>query len=106
MSAGRALPQLFCAITRTNSRTHAIIRANLDRSPLFAGEISGVGPRYCPWIEDKGPRFAGRDGHQIFLEPEGLDDSTIYPNGISTSLAAGVQLATGRCIVGVARARI
>ena len=72
--AAAPLPQLFCAITRTNARTHDIIRANLDRSPLFAGEISGIGPRYCPSIEDKVHRFADRDGHQIFLEPEGLDD--------------------------------
>ncbi len=81
MSEGRAAPQLFCAITRTTPRTHTIIRANLDRSPLFAGEISGIGPRYCPSIEDKVHRFADRDSHQIFLEPEGLDDPAIYPNG-------------------------
>ena len=106
MSAGRAAPQLFCAITRTNARTHAIIRANLDRSPLFAGEISGVGPRYCPSIEDKVHRFADRDGHQIFLEPEGLDDPAIYPNGISTSLPEDVQLAMVRSMAGLERAEI
>ena len=106
MSAGRVAPQLFCAITRTNARTHAIIRANLDRSPLFAGEISGVGPRYCPSIEDKVHRFADRDGHQIFLEPEGLDDPTIYPNGISTSLPEDVQLAMVRSMAGLERAEI
>ena len=106
MSDGRALPQLFCAITRTNARTHEIIRANLDRSPLFAGEISGVGPRYCPSIEDKVHRFADRDGHQIFLEPEGLNDPTIYPNGISTSLPEDVQLAMIRSMAGLERAEI
>jgi tRNA uridine 5-carboxymethylaminomethyl modification enzyme len=106
MSEGRILPQLFCAISRTNSRTHEIIRANLDRSPLFAGEISGVGPRYCPSIEDKVHRFADRDGHQIFLEPEGLDDPAIYPNGISTSLPEDVQLAMVRSMAGLERAEI
>ena len=106
LSEGRAAPQLFCAITRTNARTHAIIRANLDRSPLFAGEISGVGPRYCPSIEDKVHRFADREGHQIFLEPEGLDDHAIYPNGISTSLPEDVQLAMVRSMAGLERAQI
>ena len=106
LSPGRVAPQLFCAVTRTNELTHAIIRAALDRSPLFAGEISGVGPRYCPSIEDKVHRFADRDGHQIFLEPEGLDDSTIYPNGISTSLPDDVQLAMVRSMAGLERAEI
>jgi tRNA uridine 5-carboxymethylaminomethyl modification enzyme len=106
MGAGRVAPQLFCAITRTNARTHEIIRANLDRSPLFAGEISGVGPRYCPSIEDKVHRFGDRDGHQIFLEPEGLDDPAIYPNGISTSLPEDVQLAMVRSMVGLERVEI
>jgi tRNA uridine 5-carboxymethylaminomethyl modification enzyme len=106
MSAGRVAPQLFCAITRTNARTHGIIRANLDRSPLFAGAISGVGPRYCPSIEDKVHRFADRDGHQIFLEPEGLDDPAVYPNGISTSLPEDVQLAMVRSMAGLERAEI
>ena len=106
MSAGRVLPQLFCAITRTNARSHAIVRANLGRSPLFAGEISGIGPRYCPSIEDKVHRFADRDGHQVFLEPEGLDDATIYPNGISTSLPADVQLAMVRSMAGLERVEI
>ncbi len=76
---GARLPQLRCAITRTNARTHEIIRANFDRSPLFAGAIEGRGPRYCPSIEDKVKRFADRDAHQIFLEPEGLDDPLVYP---------------------------
>jgi len=106
MSDGRGGPELFCAITRTNERTHGIIRANLDRSPLFAGEISGIGPRYCPSIEDKVHRFADRDGHQIFLEPEGLGDPTVYPNGISTSLPADVQLAMVRSMAGLERAEI
>jgi tRNA uridine 5-carboxymethylaminomethyl modification enzyme len=106
MSEGRVLPQLFCAITRTNARTHEIIRASLDRSPLFAGEISGVGPRYCPSIEDKVHRFAGREGHQVFLEPEGLDDHAVYPNGISTSLPEDVQLAMVRSMAGLERAEI
>jgi tRNA uridine 5-carboxymethylaminomethyl modification enzyme len=106
LGPGRVAPQLSCAITRTNARTHAIIRRSLSRSPLFAGEISGVGPRYCPSIEDKVHRFGDRDGHQIFLEPEGLDDSTIYPNGISTSLPADVQLELVRSIAGLERAEI
>jgi tRNA uridine 5-carboxymethylaminomethyl modification enzyme len=106
MSAGRCNPQLFCAITRTNARTHDIIRASLDRSPLFAGEIQGVGPRYCPSIEDKVHRFGDRDGHQIFLEPEGLDDIAVYPNGISTSLPEDVQRAMVRTMPGLERAEI
>lgn len=103
---GRPAPQLFCAITRTNAATHDIIRGNLDRSPLFAGDISGVGPRYCPSIEDKVHRFADRDGHQVFLEPEGLDDNAVYPNGISTSLPEDVQLAMVRSMAGLERAEI
>ena len=99
-------PQLTCAITRTTPRTHDIIRANFDRSPLFAGAIEGRGPRYCPSIEDKVKRFAGRDAHQIFLEPEGLDDPLVYPNGISTSLPADVQEAFVRSIPGLERAEI
>src|SRR6185295_8107263 len=78
--------QLPCWVTHTNERTHAIIRGALDRSPMFTGVIQGVGPRYCPSIEDKIHRFAGKTGHQIFLEPEGLNTNEIYPNGISTSL--------------------
>jgi tRNA uridine 5-carboxymethylaminomethyl modification enzyme len=99
-------PQLACAITRTSDATHEIIEANFDRSPLFAGAIEGRGPRYCPSIEDKVRRFGGRDGHQIFLEPEGLDDPTVYPNGISTSLPEDVQEAFVRTIPGLERARI
>ncbi|HST36921.1 MAG TPA: tRNA uridine-5-carboxymethylaminomethyl(34) synthesis enzyme MnmG [Allosphingosinicella sp.] len=106
MSEGRLAPQLFCAITRTNPQTHAIIRDNLRNSPLFAGEISGIGPRYCPSIEDKVHRFADRDGHQVFLEPEGLDDAAVYPNGISTSLPEDVQLAMVRSMAGLERAEI
>lgn len=106
MSDRRPAPQLFCAIARTNSHTHALIRDNLDRSPLFAGDISGVGPRYCPSIEDKVHRFGDRDGHQIFLEPEGLDDIAVYPNGISTSLPADVQRAMVRTMAGLERAEI
>jgi tRNA uridine 5-carboxymethylaminomethyl modification enzyme len=100
------VPQLRCAITRTSERTHDIIRANFDRSPLFAGAIEGRGPRYCPSIEDKVKRFANRDAHQIFLEPEGLDDPLVYPNGISNSLPADVQEAFVRTIPGLERAQI
>jgi len=96
-------PQLACAITRTNARTHELIEGNFDRSPLFAGAIEGRGPRYCPSIEDKVKRFGGRDGHQIFLEPEGLDDTLVYPNGISTSLPEDVQRLFLRTIAGLER---
>jgi tRNA uridine 5-carboxymethylaminomethyl modification enzyme len=106
MTTSRTLPQLFCAITRTTAETHAIIRANLDRSPLFSGAIDAMGPRYCPSIEDKIHRFVDRDGHQIFLEPEGLDDALIYPNGISTSLPHDVQAAMIASIPGLERCRI
>lgn len=106
MSRGRVLPQLFCAVTRTNARTHDIIRGGLHRSPLFSGAIAGQGPRYCPSIEDKIHRFGDRDGHQIFLEPEGLDDPLIYPNGISTSLPVDVQTALIHSIEGLESARI
>jgi tRNA uridine 5-carboxymethylaminomethyl modification enzyme len=100
------LPQLACAITRTVDQTHDVIRENFDRSPLFAGAIEGRGPRYCPSIEDKIRRFGDRDGHQIFLEPEGLDDSLVYPNGISTSLPADVQQHFVGTIPGLERAEI
>ena len=98
--------QVACWITHTNARTHEIIRAGLDRSPLFTGVIKGVGPRYCPSIEDKVVRFAQRASHQIFLEPEGLETTEIYPNGISTSLPFDVQLALVRTLPGCARADI
>ncbi|MEO1169364.1 MAG: tRNA uridine-5-carboxymethylaminomethyl(34) synthesis enzyme MnmG [Pseudomonadota bacterium] len=105
-TAQRQNPEVFCAITRTNTRTHDIIRKSLDRSPLFSGEIQGEGPRYCPSIEDKIHRFGDRDGHQIFLEPEGLDDPNIYPNGISTSMPADVQLEFLRTIEGLEKVEI
>jgi len=97
----RYRPQVFCAVARTNHRTHDVIRGGLDRSPLFSGAIGAQGPRYCPSIEDKIHRFGDRDGHQIFLEPEGLDDHTIYPNGVSTSLPVDVQWAMMRSIEGL-----
>ena len=97
----RTVPQIFCAITHTNGKSHAIIAANLDRSPLFTGAIGAAGPRYCPSIEDKIHRFADRDGHQVFLEPEGLDSVLVYPNGISTSLPADVQLSMLRTMEGL-----
>ncbi|MET4593475.1 MULTISPECIES: tRNA uridine-5-carboxymethylaminomethyl(34) synthesis enzyme MnmG [unclassified Sphingomonas] len=103
MTATRPLPQIACAITRTTDETHAIIRAAFDRSPLFTGAIEAAGPRYCPSIEDKVHRFGDRDGHQIFLEPEGLDDSTVYPNGLSTSLPTEVQAAMLATIPGLER---
>jgi tRNA uridine 5-carboxymethylaminomethyl modification enzyme len=106
LSSGRGVPQIFCAITRTSQRTHDIIRANLDRSPLFSGAIGAQGPRYCPSIEDKIHRFGDRDGHQVFLEPEGLDTHLVYPNGISTSLPIDVQLAFVRSMAGLERAEI
>jgi tRNA uridine 5-carboxymethylaminomethyl modification enzyme len=106
LGSGRVAPQLFCAVTRTNAATHEVIRRGLDRSPLFSGAIEGRGPRYCPSIEDKVTRFGDRDGHQIFLEPEGLDDATVYPNGISTSLPLDVQQAMIRTIAGLERAEI
>lgn len=102
----RCLPQLACAVTRTGAATHDVIRAALHRSPLFAGAIEGSGPRYCPSVEDKIARFGDRDGHQVFLEPEGLDDATVYPNGISTSLPADVQQALVATIRGLERAAI
>ncbi|MDE2373759.1 MAG: tRNA uridine-5-carboxymethylaminomethyl(34) synthesis enzyme MnmG, partial [Hyphomicrobiales bacterium] len=98
--------QVECGITRTTPQTHAIIRANVHRSPMYSGQIQSRGPRYCPSIEDKIVRFGERDGHQIFLEPEGLDDSTIYPNGISTSLPEEVQRAVVASIPGLERARM
>ena len=99
-------PQIQCGITRTTSATHEVIRANVHRSPMYSGQIKSSGPRYCPSIEDKIVRFGDRDGHQIFLEPEGLDDSTVYPNGISTSLPEEVQLAILATIPGLERVRM
>jgi tRNA uridine 5-carboxymethylaminomethyl modification enzyme len=99
-------PQIQCGITRTTASTHEVIRANVHRSPMYSGQIKSTGPRYCPSIEDKIVRFGDRDGHQIFLEPEGLDDSTVYPNGISTSLPEEVQLAILASIPGLESVRM
>jgi tRNA uridine 5-carboxymethylaminomethyl modification enzyme len=99
-------PQIECGITRTTAKVHELIRGNLHRSAMYSGDIQGTGPRYCPSIEDKVVRFGDRDGHQIFLEPEGLDDSTVYPNGISTSLPEDVQLAFLAEIPGLERVRM
>lgn len=99
-------PQIQCGITRTNPATHEVIRANVHRSPMYSGQIKSSGPRYCPSIEDKIVRFGDRDGHQIFLEPEGLDDTTVYPNGISTSLPEDVQLAILATIPGLERVKM
>ena len=99
-------PQMLCHLTYTNSETHAIIRDNLDRSPMYSGIIEGVGPRYCPSIEDKVVRFADKPRHQIFVEPEGLDTNEYYPNGISTSLPVDVQAAILRTIPGLEHARM
>jgi tRNA uridine 5-carboxymethylaminomethyl modification enzyme len=101
MTAAITTPQISCHITRTTDETHRIIRENLSRSAMYSGEIKGRGPRYCPSIEDKIVRFGDRDGHQIFLEPEGLDDHTVYPNGISTSLPEDAQLAFLKTIPGL-----
>ena len=105
-SRSRHPRQVSCWITQTNSRTHDIIRSGLDRSPMFTGVIAGVGPRYCPSIEDKIHRFAGKDSHQIFLEPEGLDTHEMYPQGVSTSLPFDIQLALVRSIRGLENAHI
>ncbi len=100
------VPQIACGITRTNERTHAIIRDNVHRSAMYSGQIEGSGPRYCPSVEDKIVKFGDRDGHQIFLEPEGLDDPTVYPNGISTSLPADIQAQFIATIEGLEQATI
>ena len=100
------VPQVDCGVTFTTPATHAIIRENLDKSAVYSGAIDGVGPRYCPSIEDKVVRFADKSRHQIFLEPEGLDDHTVYPNGISTSLPRSVQAAMLKTIPGLERAEI
>ena len=86
LTAKIEVPQIECGVTYTTEATHALIRANLHQAPMYSGQIGSTGPRYCPSIEDKVVKFAGRERHQIFLEPEGLDDPTVYPNGISTSL--------------------
>lgn len=99
-------PQIECGITRTTNATHEVIRANVHRSPMYSGQIQSRGPRYCPSIEDKIVRFGNRDGHQVFLEPEGLDDTTVYPNGISTSLPEEVQLAILKTIPGLENTRM
>ena len=106
MSKGPTARQISCGITHTNAKTHEIIKKNLDRSAMYGGMIDGVGPRYCPSIEDKIVRFADKDSHQIFLEPEGADDHTIYPNGISTSLPEDVQEDYVRSIVGLENAKV
>lgn len=106
LTAAISRPQIDCYVTATTPETHAIIRDNLHRSAMFSGAITGRGPRYCPSIEDKITRFADRESHQIFLEPEGLDDPTVYPNGISTSLPADVQLSFIRSIPGLETAAI
>jgi len=106
MNRTPSLRQISCGITHTNSRTHDIIRANLGRSAIYGGHIEGAGPRYCPSIEDKVVRFSERSSHQIFLEPEGLDTDTVYPNGISTSLPIEVQEAYVRTIRGLENARV
>ena len=102
----RSVPQLFCAMSRTNAQTHDIIRSGLHRSPLFGGDIEGRGPRYCPSIEDKIFRFGDREGHQVFLEPEGIDSHLIYPNGISTSLPTDIQAAMVRSMIGLEQCEI
>jgi tRNA uridine 5-carboxymethylaminomethyl modification enzyme len=106
LTAGITTPQIVCHITGTTPSTHALIRDNLHRAPLYTGQIESTGPRYCPSIEDKVVRFGARERHQIFLEPEGLDDDTVYPNGISTSLPEDVQRALLRTIPGLEDARM
>lgn len=106
LTKARLNPQVFCAITRTTQAGHDAIRANLHRSPLFSGAIAAAGPRYCPSIEDKIHRFGDREGHQVFLEPEGLDTHVVYPNGISTSLPVDVQETVVRSMPGCGRAEI
>ncbi len=106
LSREPACRQIACGVTETNARTHDIIRANLSRSAMYGGRIEGVGPRYCPSIEDKVVRFADKGSHQVFLEPEGLDTTTVYPNGISTSLPVDVQELYVRSIQGLENAQI
>ena len=106
LSKGVSARQVSCGITHTNERTHDIIRENLERSAMYGGHIDGVGPRYCPSIEDKIVRFSDKTSHQIFLEPEGLTTDTVYPNGISTSLPEDVQLEYVHSIFGLENAEI
>ncbi|MCW2315084.1 tRNA uridine 5-carboxymethylaminomethyl modification enzyme [Rhodoblastus acidophilus] len=106
LSSGVANPQVSCGVTYTNAETHEIIRRNIHRAPIYSGQISGRGPRYCPSIEDKVVRFSDRESHQVFLEPEGLDDGVVYPNGISTSLPEDVQADFIRTIPGLEHVRI
>lgn len=106
MTMGTSIPQVRCGIVRTISKTHEIVLKNISRSPMYSGQIESRGPRYCPSIEDKIVRFGERDGHQVFLEPEGLDVDTIYPNGISTALPAYIQEELVRSIPGLEKARI
>ncbi|WP_209598993.1 tRNA uridine-5-carboxymethylaminomethyl(34) synthesis enzyme MnmG [Ruegeria sp. HKCCSP351] len=106
LSTSVVAPQISCGITHTNAKTHEIIEANLSKSAMYGGHIDGIGPRYCPSIEDKIVRFADKDSHQVFLEPEGVNDHTIYPNGISTSLPQDVQLEYVRSIKGLEKADI
>src|SRR5690606_11759694 len=106
LTAAITTPQVNCHITRTTAETHRIIEASIHRSAMYSGRIQSRGPRYCPSIEDKVVRFADRDSHQVFLEPEGLDDSTIYPNGVSTSLPAEVQEAFLRTMPGLENVEI
>jgi len=106
MTSTISTPQVNCHITRTTAQTHAIIRDNLHHAPIYSGQINGIGPRYCPSIEDKVVRFADKTAHQLFLEPEGLDDDTVYPNGISTSLPRDVQLAFLKTIPGLEKAAV
>jgi tRNA uridine 5-carboxymethylaminomethyl modification enzyme len=106
MTASITTPQIPCHITWTTAETHAIIRANLHRAPMYSGQIASTGPRYCPSIEDKVVRFSDKEQHQIFLEPEGLDDPTVYPNGISTSLPENVQRALLKTIPGLEKAEM
>ena len=106
LSGRIATPQIACHITCTTAQTHAIIAANIHRAPMYSGQIASVGPRYCPSIEDKVVRFKDRGSHQIFLEPEGLDDHTVYPNGISTSLPEDVQRAFLKTIPGLENAAV
>jgi tRNA uridine 5-carboxymethylaminomethyl modification enzyme len=105
LSTHPAARQISCAITHTSEQTHHIVRENLSRSAMYGGHIEGVGPRYCPSIEDKVVRFADKTSHQVFLEPEGLDDDTVYPNGLSTSLPEEVQVAYIQTIPGLEHAR-